>query len=675
MVLHSLFVSPKAGCRGKVPTAMSDLEAIQNVLDSAARRRRWHHAWNGFWKGLFVGAIIWLAALAAFKLAPIPSSILPGAAGLAGLCAAAGFFQGWLQKASLLQTARCLDERQQLQERMSTALEMARSGGNESWRALLVADAARFAAKLDPRKIFPYRLPRITRWALLALALGAGLGLVPEYRSKEYLAKKQDAAAVKDAGQRMVQVIHRTLDQRPPILEATHKAIASAEELGLRLDKNPLTRSDALKDLANVAEKLKSQLKEMDNPAFKALEREARETPSGKNSGTLAEQKQLDALQKALEKSGHNSDALDKLADDLKSLQKATAGLPKDSSPAGSAARQKMANDLADLAQQAAALGESLPNLEEAVAALKANKTDDFQHDMEAATTDIEKLHQTAKTLQQLRQQSEKTGKDLPEQLKLGQPETAQMTLKNMIDKLASGHPTREQLEKMLDEVSRAVDPAAPYGKAANFLKQAAQQMKGGDNPGAAQSLAGAAKELEKITSELADAKALQDSLDAVNNAEMCLATHRAWGECPHCGDRSGRCLAAGHCLGLGKGPGGGGVGTWTDDDSQLYPQMSGLWDNSGIHRPDTDPRGLTDRGDPQLADNLAATKLHGQIAPGTPMPSLALKGVSIKGQSAVGYQEAVSAAQNDAQSALNQDQVPRAYQSTVRDYFDDLKK
>ena len=103
--------------------------------------------------------------------------------------------------------------------------------------------------------------------------------------------------------------------------------------------------------------------------------------------------------------------------------------------------------------------------------------------------------------------------------------------------------------------------------------------------------------------------------------------------------------------------------------------KMSGLWDNSGVNRPDTDPRGLTDRGDPQLADNLAPTKLHGQISPGGPMPSITLKGVSIKGQSSVSYQEAATAAQSDAQSALNQDQVPRAYQGAVKDYFDDLKK
>ena len=56
-------------------------------------------------------------------------------------------------------------------------------------------------------------------------------------------------------------------------------------------------------------------------------------------------------------------------------------------------------------------------------------------------------------------------------------------------------------------------------------------------------------------------------------------------------------------------------------------------------------------------------------------MPSITLKGVSIKGQSTVGYQEAAATAQSDAQSALSQEKVPRAYQGAVKDYFDDLKK
>jgi len=648
---------------------MSDLEAIQNVLTRAARRRRSQRAWNGFWHGLFFGAIVWLIALATYKLAPIPLSILVGAAALAALFMAGGFLRGWFTKSTLEQTARCVDDRQRLQERMSSALELAH-GGNETWRALLVADAARFAAKLDPRKVFPYHLPGITRWALVVLVLGASLGFLPEHRSKDYIEKKQDAAAIKDIGRRIVEITHRSLEQRPPVLEATHKTLEAVEQTRLKLDKYMLTRNDALKDLANVAEKLKSQINSLGekNPEFKDLEKAGREATPGKNSSNATEQRQLEAAQNSLEKSGEKAMALDKMNSQMQKMQQAMSALSKDHSAAADSARQQMA-------QQAAAMGEPLPNIDDAIAALKANKADDFQHDMEAATTDMEKAAQMAKTLQQMQSQSDKTGRDLAEQLKFGQADAAQQTLQKMIDKLNSAGLTPEQMQKMLDEVTRGVDPASSYGKAAEFLKQASHQMKSGDKSSAAQSLASASKELEKISQQMSDAKSLQDSLDAVNNAEMALAKHQAFGQCQHCGDCTGRCMAAGHCLHLGDHPGSGGVGTWTDDDSQLYPKMSGLWDNSGANRPDQQGRGMTDRGDPRLADNLAPTKLHGQIAPGSPMPSITLKGVSIKGQSGVSYQEAVSAAQSDAQSALNQDQVPRAYQGTVKDYFDDLKK
>jgi hypothetical protein len=56
-------------------------------------------------------------------------------------------------------------------------------------------------------------------------------------------------------------------------------------------------------------------------------------------------------------------------------------------------------------------------------------------------------------------------------------------------------------------------------------------------------------------------------------------------------------------------------------------------------------------------------------------MPSITLKGVSVKGTSNVKYEEASAAAQAEAENALSQDKIPRAYQGPVRDYFDDLKK
>lgn len=102
---------------------------------------------------------------------------------------------------------------------------------------------------------------------------------------------------------------------------------------------------------------------------------------------------------------------------------------------------------------------------------------------------------------------------------------------------------------------------------------------------------------------------------------------------------------------------------------------ISDGWDNSGLpERADQNSKGLTDR-DSSLPDNLSPTKVKGQLQPGGPMPSITLRGVSIKGDSKIAYTEAVASAQTDAQTALSQEKVPRAYQNTVRDYFDDLKK
>jgi len=418
-----------------------------------------------------------------------------------------------------------------------------------------------------------------------------------------------------------------------------------------------VTRSGALKDLASVSEKLKQQLKDMGDktPGLKSMEKAARESSSGGETGGADNQKQMDALQKSLGKAAENQAALDKLAAALQKAQQAMASVPKDNSAAASAARDNMARTLADIAQQAHQLGQSLPNLDQAIADLQANQTQNFERDLGQATQDVQKMQEMSKTLQQMQQQAQHEGKDLPEQLKYGQAESAQQSLQRMMDQLKSGAMTPDQMGKMLDELARSVSPAGQYGEAGKFLKQASGQLKSGDKAAAAQSLASASSELSKVMAQMQDAKELAATVDALNKAEMAIATRRNFGQ------RSGA-----------KG---GGVGTWTDDDSQLYPQQSGLWDNSRSVRADQDARGLTDRGDAQLADNLSPTKLRGRLSPGGPMPSISLKGVSIKGQSSVGYQEAVSTAQSDAQNALNQDQVPRAYQGAVRDYFDDLKK
>src|SRR5271154_925236 len=190
--------------------------------------------------------------------------------------------------------------------------------------------------------------------------------------------------------------------------------------------------------------------------------------------------------------------------------------------------------------------------------------------------------------------------------------------------------------------------------------------MQAGQKPAASQSLAEAAKELDKLMQQMNDAQALSAELDNLNKAQACVGNCQGWGP----GQSNG------HKMGNGGKPGKG-VGTWADENSGwgYTPQMTDHWDNTGAVRPDKDPRGVSDRGPGELNDALKPTKVKGQFTPGGQMPSITLKGVSIKGQSKVAFEEAAVAAQADAQSALSQEKVPRAYQNSVKDYFDDLKK
>jgi len=646
--------------------AMSELQIIEAALQQAGRRRRWARALRGLWWGLLVGAVVSLLMIGIWHLLPLPFWTLTTAALAPILCALGGMIIGGWHKTPLPEVARWVDGRQHLKERLSTALEVAGEPDAGSWHDLIVTDAAEHAKGLDLRRLVPFRLPRVTRWALVILALGAGLGFVPEYRSKAFLQKKADQQNIKEVGKRLADLTRRTLEKRPPALEPTQKALETVTELGDQLTKQALTRSEALKDLANVAEKLKDELKEMGkDPALRKMEQAARASTGNDSQTAAGLQKQIEAMQKQLGTPTGNPDALDKLKKDLEKLQEAAKSMANKNTPGSQADRQKMSESLSALSKQMQDMGLQLPQLDEAIDALAKNQTDLVLKDLEASLTDLEKMRDMAKSLQQLQQQAEKLGKDLAEQLKNGQPELAQATLQKMVAQLNLPNLAPEQLQKLLAEVSKAVDPAGNYGKVADHLKNAGQQMKSGNKPGAAQALAAAAKELENLTQQMGDAQALMATLDSLNQASMSIGSGQGWGT--RTGNKPGYNP-------FGKGPGGG-VGTWGDPNGQWDGQWSDHWDNSGANRPDQDAMGHTDRGEGELSDALRPTKVKGQFKPGGQMPSITLKGVSIKGQSKVAYEEAATAAQSDAQSALSQEKVPRAYQGAVKDYFDDLKK
>jgi hypothetical protein len=643
------------------------LDAIRLVLAKTAQRRRLAQALSGLWKGALVGAILLLVGLATYKLAPIPPESLAYIGAAALLSAVVGFLIGFSKKATLMETARWVDSRKQFQERLSTALEMADSDADARWKTLVVTDAAARVQEVEPRQLLPISLTRASRWALAVLAVTACLGFVPEYRSKNYVQKKKDAEIIKETGRQMVELSRRTLDARPPAMEPARKALEEVEKLGEHFGKAQLTRAEAMKDLASATAKLKDETKEVrQSQAFKALDKAARASSKGGSKSSPELQKQMDALQQQMANQSANPDALEKFRKDLDKAQQAAANLPDKSDAKRQEAEQKLQQNLADLAKEAKEMGMSLPQLDEAIAALAESKADQVVKDLQMAEVELERLRDMAKTLEKLQMQMDTLGKDLAEQLQNGQVEAAQSTMKKMVDQLADAKLTPEQLKELAEQVSKAQKPGAEYGKAGDLLKEAAKQMAQGDKAKAGEALQDAAKELDKMQQEMGDAQSILQSLEALQQAQMAIGNGQSWANAPRGAGRDGK--------GAGKGETGSGFGTWHDEDSWMYPEFKDKWDNSGATRPDMDARGLTERGDPNMADNLVPTKVKGQMTPGGPMPSITMKGVSIKGTSKVDYKEVVGAAQSDAQGALSQDQVPRAYKGAVKDYFNDLQ-
>ncbi|HKQ38333.1 MAG TPA: hypothetical protein VJ063_09660 [Verrucomicrobiae bacterium] len=655
---------------------MGEMHLIEGALKRAARRRRLVAAWRGLWTGLLYGAALWLLVFGVFKFYPIPKLALTVAAAAAGAVAVAFVLAAFFKRHSLIQTARWVDNRQNLKERLSTALELSKTNGESEWKELVVRDAADHANAIDARKLLPFSWPSLAKWAVLLLVLGVGLGFIPEYRTKAFQQKQKDAVVIRDVGKKLEELAKRTIEQKKPALEPTQKALADVAEVGNELQKANLTRSQALRDLASVSEKLKEQARELgDNPAFKALERASRESSGSGNQSAEALQQKIDALQKSMGNAAANSDKLDKISSNMKNAQKEMAKLPDKDSAAAQLAREQMSQALSELSKELSDMGQALPMLDEAIKALQNNQTDLAMRDLDQAATDLEKLREMAKKLEKLQKQMAQLGKDLPEQLKNGQASAAQKSLEKMAEQLKSGNVSEEQMQKMLDEVSRAVDPGKQYGKLGEMLKDAAGQMKSGQKSEAGQSLAKAAQELQKLAQQMADAQAMTAAMQALDQAQMAIGAGMSWDQVmAENAEFMGKAYEFNPNGGNGP-PGSKGVGTWADEEGWTYfDGKQERWDNSEVERPDMDARGVSERSQ-NLNNNLLPTKVKGQMSPGGAMPSITLKGVSIKGQSTIQFQDAAAAAQAEAESALNQDLVPRAYQNTVRDYFDDIKK
>tara|TARA_B100001250_G_scaffold47229_2_gene36959 strand:+ start:5441 stop:7378 length:1938 start_codon:yes stop_codon:yes gene_type:complete len=645
---------------------MSEKKIIDAKIDAASNRRKLQRGWQNMWLGLLIGVCFWLASLSVYKLAPVPQTTLLWA-GVIGLALPlAGLLSGLAKHFANSDTARWLDREIGLKERLSTAVEMSEiSSKTSAWSALIISDAAKAAGEIETGKLLPLRLPKVCHWTLLVLAACVGLGFVPEHRSQAHLDQQRDSAIIEDVGQNLTALTKMQVQLSPPHFKPTEEALESVQELGREFKKGKIVRDKAMEKLSILVERLRDQSSKIGLARTLNKMQQAAQTPAAAGLLKKAEmQRQLDELKKnfgaAIEAKPEQLDALKSKMDDLKA---AAARLPAASSPEKQQARHELAQSLAGLAKMAEKMGLEMPNIDEALNALESSDMDQFLKNMDFAGEDLQKMADLAKAMQNLQMQMTEIGKTLSEQLENGQVPAAIESLQKMMEQLASSQLTHEQLEKMIQELKEALGPAEDFGESSKCLSDAKVKAKEGDKEGASQSLANAAEELKKVLQQLGDMENMMAALQNLERAQLAVGNCQSFGSCEKPG------------VGLSNKPGSG-VGTWGNDSYQLTPEdLAQRWDNSGFSRPDMDARGTTYRGLGKVPGDMVSSRIKGKINPKGSMPSITLRGMSIKGSSKVQLLEAVTAAQSDASNSLNQDKVPRAYRDSVRDYFDDLKE
>lgn len=650
---------------------MKDIEQIQAVVARAVARRRSLRAWSQGWQGLLIGGLLWLLIAGIWLLFPVSPQVLYGSLVLPVGGGFVGAWLGWSRKPDASATASWLDRKAGLQNSLGTALEWSSDPQRESspWTQLVCREGARHAETLKPESLMPFQVPQLSRWILMVFALGAGLGFVPEYRSQEQVNQEKEEAVMRESGQTLESLMKRSLEQRPRSNNPTGEQLADIQSLGMELQEGRLTKAGALERLAEVNRETR---KLAENLGTQEAVRRMASMNRGASGSPPSQQEMMEALRKSLPDPRPTGEDLQELKDQLESMKKQAEasrqqGTGKETSDSPSPQGLPNASQLSKALNRAAEMGLSMPDLQSALQALESMDADLFLSELNQAMEQLDALADLAQQLSKMESQAVREDAPLGERLEAGQGQRSLERLQEMMKELqksASGKtPDPQAMEDLIRELKDAVKPGSSYGEVGEKLQEAAQALKQGDSQGAAQSLDEAADEIQKLMEQAADLESMKQAMEALRRASYSISTGNGWGQCPNPSSSSAP----------GKGIGRG-VGTWAQESGWVpNPEQLQSWDNSGIERPDMDPRGTTDRAVTEVDERFRPDKLSGTFNPGASMPSVTLKGVSIKGQSRVTYEQARQAAQEEAENSLSEDKVPRAYQGAVKQYFETL--
>ncbi len=534
------------------------------------------------------------------------------AACLSGLAFLAALVWMWATRESLDVAAARLDEAAGLKERLSTGLYCASQGeSSDPFAQAVVADARRLAASVTPGLYLPVRFPRSGNYAgVSVLAALLVLWLVPALDLSGAQEQKKQERQRNEA-------VERAQAQVRPILQQTLQKIS---------EKNPDLQADleGLEPLQNA--QLQQSPLDVRRDALKKVEQIGEKLQSKRDSAELAKVDEFKKMMRRLAAEKQSNSAVGQLAEslakgDFKSAQAAVAALQKQLSKTPATPQEQ---------QQADELKKQLQQLSDKIEQLAANDRK-VQEKLRDSGLDKEELKKALENLK---------NKDYD------------AVAKQLADKGLS----QEQVNKVMQEVQKRCQACSSASQLASKLGSAAKSGGGKAGAQSGQSdLSGLSEagdqlsQLESMEQELKELESAMSQLDAAKGqlggaCKMCNGTGQCNGKpCPGC-------QGSGMCQGMGQGRQGMGRG-------------SGMGADPGQGEGNIAPSQVTDF---RLQNERTPVK----TGKGSIVSQQFVDGEQFKGEVSEAFREAAISAQREVTDAVNREEIPRQYQSSVREYF-----
>ncbi|MBP7937697.1 MAG: hypothetical protein KA354_23905 [Phycisphaerae bacterium] len=541
--------------------------------------------------------------------------LLATAAGLAGAAVLAAVIWTLATRESMMTAAARLDEAAGLRERVGSGLYCASS--SDPFAQAVVSDARQAVRGLAVGRHLPIVAPRGTPYtlgtvvmALLVLWLFPPLDLAGTRTEQEQ--RKQNEQVVKRSQAQIIPIVKKTMD------EIRQKNPAIKDEI----DKLEPMEADALQTPLDVRRQ-----------GLKQVEKLGQKLEDRKNSEEIGKVNEFAKMMRHLAAESKSQSPVGKLAEsmskgDFKAAQEAMAQIQaKLSVTPKTEAEKKQAEELkAQLAKISAKIDQIAKDDKNMRDKLSNAGLSDKEIKQALQNLSDKKLDAVAKQLaskglsqpqiSQLMQQLAKRGAAC---------DAAKQMAKNMASACKSGQPGQQGQQGQQGADGGQQDDLSG-------LTAAAQQLS---------EMESLQQEMNQIASAMADISAAKDSLG--NACQACNGTGMVNGKpCSAC---NGSGMHPGSAMGQGQGPG------------------PGMGPNPGQGQGGVAPSA-------QTAFRSVERRSSVITKPGSIISQKFINGEQIKGDVSTPFKEAMISAERDVTDAIEREQIPRQYQSSVKNYF-----